>query len=76
MKDGQTSGTRKWFSSSKQMLISKKYLFWIYHGKLFSGEVASVFENTDVCGKFVNVPWPSSGIHTFFWSGTGPEFLV
>ena len=40
--DGHTPVTQKRFAYYKQSLIAEQYLFWIYHGGIFSGEVASV----------------------------------
>ena len=36
------------------------------HGGKVSGEVASIFENTEMYGQVVNGLRPSAGIHTFF----------
>ena len=62
---GQTPGTRKNFTYSKQSLIAEKYIFWIYKRGIVSGEVASIFENIEMYVKVVNIPLPSSGINTF-----------
>ena len=63
---GQTPGARKHFAYYNHSLIAEKSLFWIYHRGKVSGEVASVFENTDMYGKVLNFPFPSSSIHNVF----------
>ena len=63
---GQTTCTQKRFAYSKQILIAKKSLFWMYYGGRVSGEVAFILENTDMYGKVFNIPRPIAGIHPFF----------
>ena len=49
LEDGQTPGTCKLFSYSKQILTAEQYLFWIDHRGRVSGEVVFIFENTEIC---------------------------
>ena len=52
----QIPGTCKLFEHYKNILIAEQNLFWIYHVEIFSREVASFFENTEMYGQVANVP--------------------
>ena len=60
------TGRHKQFEYYKQSLIEEKNLFRIDNGGTGSGEVSSIFLNTDMYGQVVNVTLPSDFIHIFF----------